>query len=136
METLDKIASWFGSLPKDFRDIERLIYAQKQLSVALYEDAKRVGDLYQMARGSEYARKIAFERERLRLIEAGSSAAKAESEARSAVDKLAFEETGADSEYRTALLRHQAAADILKVMQQFISSLKDERRFEMTGANT
>lgn len=135
MDTLDKIITWFGGLAKDYRDIERLLYAQKQLAVELYNDAKRVGELYELARGTEYARKTAFERERLRLIAEGSTAAKAEAEARTAVETLAFSETTADAEYRTALLRHQAAADILRAMQQHISSLKDERRFDMAGGS-
>lgn len=131
-ENIDKVVDWYGNLKKDYRDIEALIYAQKQLSVALYQYAAELGSLYETAKGAEYARKAAFERERLRLVGEGKSAAAAENEAKEAVNSLLFNETQADAEYKAAYFRQSAAGDILRVMQQHIASLKDERRFEMT----
>lgn len=135
MDSIDTIVNWYGGLPKAYRDIQALIYAQKQLAVSLYDFAAVLGEKYELAKGSEHARKIAFERERLRLIGEGKSAAAAENEAKTAVEGLMFSETSADAEYRAASFKFNSAGDILRVMQQHIASLKDERRFDMANGS-
>jgi hypothetical protein len=139
MTTLDNIAkvvSWYGAIPKDYRDIEMLTYTHRRLSVLLFDYAGEVGDLYKQSKGSEYTRKTAFERERLRLIGEGKSAAAAGNEAQTTISELAFAEVCADADYRSALMQYQAAGDVLRAISQHIASMKEERRLEMSGSQT
>lgn len=102
----------------------------------MFDYAGEVGDLYKASKASEYMRKSAFEKERLRLIGEGKSAAAAGNEAQTAIDSLLFAEVCADADYRAAQMQYQAAGDVLRSMIQHIASLKEEKRLEMHGQAT
>lgn len=133
---LDQIAgvvAWYRSLPKDYNDIQLLSTAQKKLACLLFDYAGEVGDLYKAKNATEYTRKTTFEKERLRLIGDGKSAAAAGNEAQTMIAKIAFEEFCADADYRAALMQKEAASDVLRSMLQHIASIKEERRLEFSG---
>lgn len=136
LTTLEKIALIVGkyqAIPADFKDISRLTTWSQKLACCLFDYAGEVGDLYKAAKGAEYARKAAFEKKRLELIEAGKSAAAAEAEAKAGTTGDLFNETCADADYRAAFMQYSAARDVLEAMRQHIASLKQEHRLEMTG---
>lgn len=136
MTTLEKIAkvvNRYHSLPDDYRDVEALTKGLRLLACCLFDYAGEVGDLYKEAKGSEYARRSAYERERLRLIGEGKSAAAAEIEAKAAIETVLFQEVAADADYRAAQMQLSAARDVLEAMRQHIASLKLEQRLEMQG---
>ena len=133
-EKIDDIVQFYAGIEKDFRDIDRLTTGVRRLACLLFDYATQIGELYATAKGSEYARKAAFERERLRLLDEGKSAAAAEIGARSAVESLVFSETETDVAYRSAQLRYNAARDVLESMRQHLATLKGEKRLEMAGA--
>lgn len=137
MTTADKITAIvrrYESLPDDYRDIDALTKGLRKLACALFDYAAETGELYRQSKGTEYARRTAFERERLRLIGGGKSAAAAEIEAKAAIENILFQEIEADAEYKAASLQLSAARDVLEAMRQHIASLKTEKRLEMTGA--
>jgi len=134
--TLEKIAmivQRYQAIPADCRDIEKVTTWQRKLACALFDYAGEVGSLYKASNGAEYARKSAFEKERLRLIGEGKSAAAAGNEAQATIDSLIFDEVCADADYRAAQMQYQAATDVLRSMIQFVASMKEERRIEMQG---
>lgn len=133
-ELIARIVARYESLPDDYRDIDGLTKGQRKLACALFSYAKEVGEQYRQSKGAEYARKTAFERERLRLIGEGKSAAAAEIEAKAAVENALFHEVEADAEYRAGWMQYNAARDVLEAMRQHIASLKQEYRIEMAGA--
>lgn len=135
--TLDKISiivQRYQEIPVDFRDIDKLTYWQRKMACALFDYSGEVGDLYKGSKGTEYTRKAAYEKERLRLMtEDGKSAAAADAEARAKVSNELFDEVAADADYRAALMQMQAARDVLEAMRQHISSLKQELKLETYG---
>lgn len=137
MANSDKITAIvrrYESLPDDYRDIDALTKGLRLLACALFAYSTEVGELYRQSKGTEYARRTAYERERLRLIGEGKSAAAADIEAKGAVETVLFQEVEADAEYKAASLQLNAARDVLEAMRQHIASLKTEKRLEMTGA--
>lgn len=137
MGTSDKITAIvkrYQSLPDDYRDIDALTKGLRLLACALFEYSTHVGELYKQSKGTEYARRTAYERERLRLVGEGKSAAGADIEARAAVEMVLFQEVEADAEYKAAAMQRDAARDVLEAMRQHIASLKTEKRLEMSGA--
>lgn len=138
LTTADKITAIvrrYESLPDDYRDIDALTKGLRKLACALYDYAAETGELYRQSKGTEYARKTAYERERLRLIGEGEAVARAEIKAKEAVENALFQEVEADAEYKAASLQLSAARDVLEAMRQHIASLKTEKRLEMTGAS-
>lgn len=133
LEKIVMIVTKYGKLPADFNDITTLTTWSRKLACCLFDYAGEVGDLYKEAKGSEYARKAAYERERLRLIGEGKSAAAAEIEAKAKIEAVLFQEVSADADYRAAQMQHSAARDVLEAMRQHIASLKLEHRLEMAG---
>lgn len=134
--TLDKvvmIVERYAKVPADFRDIETLTTWNRKLACCLFDYSGEVGDLYKEAKGTEYARRTAYERERLRLIGEGKSAAAAEIEAKASIETVLFQEVSADADYRAAQMQLSAARDVLEAMRQHIASLKMEHRLEMQG---
>lgn len=134
--TLDKIhmiVDRYSKLQADFRDIDTLTTWNRKLACCLFDYAGEVGDLYKEAKGSEYARRTAYERERLRLIGEGKSAAAADIEAKAAIENALLQEVATDADYRAAQMQLSAARDVLEAMRQHISSLKQEHRLEMAG---
>lgn len=136
MTNTDKITAIvrrYESLPDDYRDIEALTKGLRLLACALFAYSTEVGELYKQCKGTEYARQIAYERERLRLIGEGDSAAAAGIKAKAAVESALFQEVAADIEYKAAAMQKDAAKDVLEAMRQHIASLKTEKRLEMAG---
>lgn len=131
---ITRLVDRYHSLPADYRDIEGLTKGLRLLACCLFDYAGEVGDLYKLAKGCEYARKAAYERERYRLInEENKSASAADIEARAKVESDLQRETDADADYRAAQMQLSAARDVLEAMRQHISSLKQEHRLEMAG---
>lgn len=134
VETITAIVRRYQSLPNDYRDIYGLTRGLRLLACALFDYSTEVGELYRQSKGTEYARRTAYERERLRLIGEGKSAAAAEIEAKAAIVTVMFQEVEADAEYKAASLQLSAAKDVLEAMRQHIASLKTEKRLEMSDA--
>lgn len=135
-KTLDKIAAivtWYKGVPHSFSDVQQLTAAQKALACLLFEYAGEVGELYKQKNGTEFTRKAIFEKERLRLIGEGKSAAAAGNEAQTLIGTSAFAEVCADAEYRAAVMQKEAASDVLRSMLQHIANIKEERRLEISG---
>ena len=135
LPTIEKIVQGYNALPADFNDIDRLTTALRRLACAVFEYSREVGEKYRDARSTEFQRKAAEQREKLRLIGEGQSAAAAESAAKAAAEKLQFAEIEADAEYRAAYLALTSANGVLDAIRQHISTLKSEKRLEMTGAS-
>lgn len=132
-EKITVIVERYSKIPFDFNDINTLTSWNRKLACCLFDYSGEVGDLYKEAKGTEYARKTAFERERLRLIGEGKSAAAAEVEAKTKIETVLLQEVSADSDYRSAQMQLSAARDVLEAMRQHIASLKMEHRLEMAG---
>lgn len=138
LSTLDKISmivERYQKVPADFRDIETLTTWNRKLACCLFDYAGEVGDLYKSGKGAEYERRTLHERERLRLMSEGKSAAAADGEAKAGVQYAAalLAEFAADGDYKAAQMQLSAARDVLEAMRQHIASLKMEQRLEMTG---
>lgn len=133
IERIVKVVNWYHKIPADFNDVELLTNASRKLACLLFDYSGEVGDMYKLAKGTEYARKVAYEKERLSLIGKGKSAAAAEIEARAGIDQQMFAETCADSDFRSAQMQLSAARDVLEAIRQHIASLKMEQRLEMQG---
>lgn len=134
LPTIEKIVQGYNALPADFNDIDRLTTALRRLACAVFDYSREVGEKYKDARSTEFQRKATEQREKLRLIGEGQSAAAAESAAKAASEKLQFAEIEADAEYRAAYLALTSANAVLDAIRQHISTLKSEKRLEMTGA--
>jgi len=132
-EKIDSIVKRYQALPRDFNSPESLTYAQQQLVCLLWDYVKEVGELYELSKGAEAARKVAFEREKLRLIGENESVAAADAKAKEAISSMVFSEIEADVRYKAASLRLTAARDVYQAIYQHISSLKQEKRFIMQG---
>lgn len=132
-DKITAIVRRYESLPDDYRDIDALTKGLRLLACACFGYSTEVGELYRQSKGTEYARRAAYERERLRLIGEGKSAAAADIEAKSAIESALFQEVEADAEYKIANLQLSAARDVLEAMRQHIASLKTEKRLEMAG---
>lgn len=136
LSTPDKIAmivQRYQKVPADYRDIETLTTWNRKLACCLFDYAGEVGDLYKEAKGAEYARRTTYERERLKAIGEGKSAASAEIEAKARIETVLLQEVAADVDFRVAQMQLSAARDVLEAMRQHISSLKQEHRLEMAG---
>lgn len=137
LSTLDKISmivQKYQAVPHDYRNIEVLTSWNRKLACTIFDYTGEVGDLYKSAKAYEFARKAAYERERIRLIkEDGKSASAADAEAKSKVEEELENEVNADADYRSAMMQLQGARDVLEAMRQHISSIKQEMKLEMTG---
>lgn len=137
LSTLDKIVmivERYAKVPADFRDIDTLTTWNRKLACCLFDYSTEVGLLYKDAKGTEYARRTAYERERLKAMGDGKSAAASEVEAKASIEAALFQEVCADADYKAAQMHLNAARDVLEAMRQHIASLKTEKRLEMTGA--
>lgn len=133
LDRIARVVTWYQGISPDFSDIALLTSANRKLACCLFDYSGEVGDLYKEAKGSEYLRRTAYERERLRLIGEGKSAAAADIEAKASVETSLFQEVAADADYRAAQMQLSAARDVLEAMRQHIASLKLEHRLEMAG---
>lgn len=130
---IEKIVAWYGGLPKDYTDVESMLYARKQLSTALFSFAGEVGDLYADKISAEFRRKSKIDRLTTEHITGGDSAAAAEKKAKDEAIEEAKQEVVADGLWKKADLLRIHAFAILDTMNQHISSLKQERRLEATA---
>ena len=133
LEQINKVVVWYNRIQPGFADIALLTDANRKIACAIFDYSAEVGELYKESKGLEYTRKAAFERERLRLIGSGKSAAAAEIEAKTSIENALFSEVAADANFRSAQMQLSAAKDVMEAMRQHISSLKMEKSLEMTG---
>lgn len=129
LETIESVVSWYAGRPRDFADIDRLLYAAKTLATALFTFSGEVGALYKQKNRTEFQRKAGFlaAYRELMAAEPRPSVAAAEKEAETAVLDLRSEEQQADAEYTAAKMLLETARSVLDQMRQQISSLKTER---------
>lgn len=133
---IEKIVDWYRTIPKDFRDLETMTAAHRKMACLLFDYAGELGRKYEQAKAAEAALKIAYLKERTRLMtEENMSGVAADVRAKAATANELFGETAADVEYRTAQIQYQAAQDVLRVLGQHIATLKDERRLEGNSSN-
>lgn len=135
-ELITDAVQWYGSIGRDFSDVDLLLRNQREFARRLYLFALEVGALYKNRNRTEFQRKAAFARLRKEKIVPLGSVAKAESEALVEVEDLLDIEQQADSEYMAAKLLLDHARDVLQSMVQHISSLKTEKRAEMFGTGS
>lgn len=104
LETIESVVSWYAGRPRDFADIDRLLYAAKTLATALFTFSGEVGALYKQKNRTEFQRKAGFlaAYRELMAAEPRPSVAAAEKEAETAVLDLRSEEQQADAEYTAA----------------------------------
>ena len=133
LEEIERAVTWYKSVKSDFSDVDTLLRTQRHLAGLLWDFAGELGMLYKQKNRCEFQRKAAFERARLEAMSGGSSAAKAEVEARAKIETEISDELTADAEYRAAWLLHDAAQGIMSAMMQHISHLKAEKRAEFAG---
>lgn len=135
--TLDKISmivQKYQAVPHDYKNLEVMTSWNRKLACAIFDYTGEVGDLYKAANAYSFARKAAYERERIRLIkEDGKSAAAADAEAKAKIENELESEMNADADYRSAMMQLQGARDVLDAMRQHIASIKQEMKLEMTG---
>ena len=134
LENIQKIISWYALQKRDFCDINALTYARVQLATLLSEMAGQVAQLYEQKTATEFQRKTAHAealRSAMSVDKTSAAAAKviADSEVRNEFSR----EAEADAEYHRAKLLYDAYRNICDVMNQHISSIKEEKRLEFTG---
>ena len=135
-ELITDAVQWYGSIPRDFADVDLLLRTQREFARRLYMFALEVGMLYKNRNRTEFQRKAEFARLRKGYIVPLGSVAKAESEALVEVEALLDIEQQADGEYVAAKLLLDHARDVLQSMVQHISNLKAEKRSEMSGTGS
>lgn len=136
--TADMITDMVGEYYRkgDIATAEQLIDLQRRLACVKYAFALQLAEMYIEKNGAEYRRKSAFFRLKKDGIEAGASAAKAETDAEKEIDDLRKEEAHTDGVYRAAALVLESTKDVLHAITQHIANLRQERREEMQGTGS
>ncbi len=139
LEDIEKIAliiNWYQGLPSDYRDGAELIHRRKQMAAFLFRFAQTVGDLIEDRNSAEYIRRSKFDRIKAKNIEAGDTAAMAETKAKAEIAEELKAELTADAAYQKANLLRIHALSVLDSMNQHISALNREKYLEMTGGGS
>jgi hypothetical protein len=134
---IDKIVKWYADCPKDYADVQSLMYARQKLSCHLAEMAAQVTQLQAQRNGAEFQRKAAHAeilRREMSVEKTTAAAAKiiADNEVRPEMER----EMECDSEYQKARLLYDAYRNVCDVMNQHISCLKAEKRNEFIGSGS
>lgn len=134
IEEITKIVTWYKSVGRDFRDVNTLMSARRSLACNLGEMAIQLAILYEQRNGCEFQRKNAHSealRREMSVEKTTVSAAKiiADSEVKECLER----EYEADSEYQKAKILYDAWKNVCDVMNQHVSSLKEEKRLEFSG---
>lgn len=129
LQTIESVVAWYAKRPRDFADLDALLYAAKTLSAALFDFASEVGGLYKQRNRTEFQRKAEFGRIYRELMAADQrpSVSAAEKEAESLVSTLRDEEQQADAEYMAAKMLLETAKGVHDQMRQQIGLLRSEK---------
>ena len=134
IERITQIVTWYQSLKRDFHDVAALVSARRSLACSLAEMAVQVAILYEQRNGAEFQRKNAHaEILRREMSVEKTSAAAAKIIADNEVSECFEREYQCDSEYQKAKILYDAWRNVCDVMNQHISSIKEERRLEFTN---
>ena len=127
-EQISIIVEWYKELPKDYSNIEDLMYARKQLSTHQFLMAVMLSDLRQKWKESEVGTEIVRRTKAVELIIEGSpmtkvvEISKAESLGMLELEKMA------DVEYHNMRFIIEATQEVNNTIMQHISQLKIEQR--------
>lgn len=132
-QDIDRLVRAYHTLSSqpDYNDIVRLTNGAKLLACTLWTYSNDLAELYKNKNAAEFRRKALYETGRAALIAQGHPASKADAQARADCEQAMNEEFEADAEYKAAALRYDAAQNVLRTMQQHLSTLKAEKSYEI-----
>ncbi len=129
LQTIERVVAWYAKQPRDYQNIDRLQYAAKTLSCALFDFASEVGGLYKQRNRTEFQRKAEFGRiyREPTAAEQRPSVFVAETEDKRPVFPPPDEEQQADAEYMAAKMLLETAKGVHDQMRQQIGLLRSEK---------
>lgn len=123
---LDTIIEWYQHLPDGHNQVEELMRARRELSTIGVRLAGYVGQLSRQSQAAEAMRKIKFNAERLKEMEAGVSVAGATAKAEADVSELRMREAEAAGRYSYGRLLYDSVNNVLNSMAGEINFLMRE----------
>jgi hypothetical protein len=121
------LVNWYKKLPKDYSNIEDLMYARKVLCGNMFMLSVELGKTRQQWKECEFTTESVRRNTMKDLLEEGLAVGKADAYAR-ADSLLALEaETVAESYYHLLKFMIDATQEVNNTMMQHISTLKKER---------
>ncbi len=128
LKKIIKVVSWYNELPKDYSNIEELLYVRKQLCTNLFAVA------IELTKTRQEWKKHAYEVERIKrqsmqsYLEEGVPVSKAEAYAKAEALEALEQETMIESAYMTLKILVDNAVEVNTTMMQHVSNLKEERK--------
>ena len=127
-DNVTEVVEWYKKLPKDYSNIEDLMYARKKLSTYQFTMAVELGKLRQNWKECEVATEIIRRQKAVECIEEGLAMTKVV-EISKAEALLMFEaEKNADAEYHSMKFLIYATQEVNNTMMQHVSQLKIEQK--------
>tara|TARA_R110002126_G_scaffold93089_2_gene220721 strand:+ start:3932 stop:4351 length:420 start_codon:yes stop_codon:yes gene_type:complete len=128
LEEVTKVAQWYKDLPKDYSNIQDLMYARKKLSTYQYFMSVELGNLRQSWKECEVGTEIVRREKAVECIVEGMPMTKVQ-EISKCEALLMFEaEKIADSMYHRMKFTIHATEEINNTMMQHVSQLKIEQK--------
>jgi hypothetical protein len=127
IEEVTTVVEWYKELPKDYSNIEDLMYARKVLCGNLFMLSVQLGKARQQWKECEFTTESVRRKTMAEMLEEGLAVGKADAYAR-ADSLLAMEaENVAESYYHMLKFMIDATQEVNNTMMQHISTLKKER---------
>jgi hypothetical protein len=121
------IVEWYKNLPKDYSNIEDLMYARQKICGNMFMLAVDLGKARQYWKECEFETEIVRRRTMAEMIADGVAVGKADAYARAdSLDSLS-EEHVAQSSYHTLKFIMDSTQEVNNTIMQHISTLKKER---------
>ena len=123
-----KVVEWYKELPKDYTNIEDIMYARKKLSTYQYLLSVELGNLRQSWKECEVETEIVRRGKAVECINEGLAMTKVQEISRAEALLMLEAEKIADAMYHRVKFIISASQDVNNSMMQHISQLKIEQK--------
>jgi hypothetical protein len=127
-EAIVRMIREYAMAPADTNDINGMLDLARRIATYKVGLAVRVAGLYRDKVGTEFRRKVEYDRQRFAAVRDGKSAAAADVEARASIAELMEQEANADAEHQAGKLLLDNAGDVLETLRQQIAQMRTEKR--------
>lgn len=127
VEEVTKIVNWYKDLPKDYSNIEDIMYARQKICGNMFMLYVELGKIRQEWKEYEFTTESVRRKTMAQMLDDGMSVAKADAYSR--VESLEYldQEKQIESQFHALKFMVDSAQDVNQTMMQHISTLKKER---------
>ena len=127
IDEVTTIVEWYKNLPKDYSNIEDLMYARQKICGNMFMLAVELGKARQAWKQDEFTTESIRRKSMVEMLDQGMAIGKATEYAR-ADSLLSLEmEKGSDSYYHTLKFMIESSQEVNNTIMQHVSTLKKER---------